>query len=86
MVDPQGVAARQNRDMKFGGAILAATIGAAILAASAAAVIAIANIPAEPSGIITDFTPSTANAIGKTPTSSPSPAPSTRQINRVISW
>jgi hypothetical protein len=57
--------------MKFGGAILATAIGVAILAASAGTVVALADIPAQESGAISDVSPITANAIGETPTATP---------------
>jgi uncharacterized membrane protein YgcG len=57
--------------MKFGGAILATAIGVAILAASAGTIVAIADIPDQNSGAITNVAPIIANADGETPTATP---------------
>jgi uncharacterized membrane protein YgcG len=62
--------------MKFGGAILATAIGVAILAASAGTIVAIADIPDQNSGAISDVAPITANADGETPTVTPTPSAS----------
>jgi len=62
--------------MKFGGAILATAIGVAILAASAGTIVAIADIPDQNSGAITDVAPIIANADGETPTATPTPSTS----------
>ncbi|MDQ1562813.1 MAG: hypothetical protein QOE85_2154 [Actinomycetota bacterium] len=62
--------------MKFGGAILATAIGVAILAASAGTIVAIADIPDQNSGAISDVAPITTNADAETPTATPTPSAS----------
>ena len=64
--------------MKFGGAILATAIGVAILAASAGTIVAIADIPDQNSGAITNVAPIIANADGETPTATPTPSASSQ--------
>jgi hypothetical protein len=66
--------------MKFGGVILASAIGVAILAASAGTVVAIADIPAQESGVVGDVAPITTNAIGATPSSTPAPSLSPQDV------
>lgn len=64
--------------MKNGAAILATVIGAAIVAACAGTVVAIADIPDQPSGAISDVAPISANAVGETPTPTPTATPPTK--------
>ncbi|MDQ1542967.1 MAG: hypothetical protein QOK08_605 [Actinomycetota bacterium] len=68
--------------MKFGGAILATAIGVAILAASAGTIVAIADIPDQNSGAISDVAPITANAEGETPTATLTPSASPQDDHR----
>ncbi|MCU1598929.1 MAG: hypothetical protein JWQ47_2668 [Glaciihabitans sp.] len=68
--------------MKFGGAILATAIGVAILAASAGTIVAIADIPDQNSGAISDVAPITTNADAETPTATPTPSASPQDDHR----
>jgi hypothetical protein len=70
--------------MKFGGAILATAIGVAILAASAGTIVAIADIPDQASGAITNVAPIIANADGETPTATPTPSASPSASPRTV--